>query len=1782
MAALRLFGMVYQVDSTAHDHSLGDATLRLQILNSAVVRVWIDGEFAGLVFKGLGFDIPCTVTGSDIHLSPGNVTWSGAVDLKISGVTTALGFTHITAPAPHPDFGVMFVTPQATMFRSAMAKAGTGFLNYSVWKLDWTSVLMAPDADGGTVEIWPQGGTPSLTIKERFGSAPSDPLVIQEMPVERLRLMDGAFEVMFWPASGAIYLNADVLDPTRKLDSEANGFHFQHVVSEAHLVGRFEFSGGMWQNGGWSVLPAERGGALRLAAPVLQDEHGHPLIFSVRDRLPLSGRQGHNKPVPDPQGETNQALVIGNPNKEFRVSATMETVDPFALYAASRKPAQLKNQRLQAPYWVAGRRTPLQNKRPREILGFAANAVLALDSPTVQGAAGSRAPHQVTLGFRPVRDVARRLRFVFPTVEVPLQMNGPQATIFSMDLPEQSAFVSKDGIKSLIVSRRIAKAAAPSVVLPLLDAKWAFSDLGSSAIAGDGIAEHGARWLNELDKAARDAFPKANPTNYEHAEGLRVQPNLLPLQRMIASAPTTSRLPDGSTDSRAVGLSPTVLATAEEIANLVVTSTAWAPPASATHAQFLFGGPASASAKALAAPGSSAAPDDPFQKAAAALAAGRVAFEGPLEEFFWFWVGEPLGNPPTDWREARAELWDYLVGRRPSLPAPDDWSFDDLLEASERLESAREALANNPPDILGFDIYDDALQESSPDEILELLDPDRGTGLLDRLLQYAYAPPSMELANRAIAALGSKTFENSPLRKTLENFITDKLADAVATYFKGSNAPGSIFAELLQGLPPIFETAQMIWRNRDQLTGEMQEQLLDLAARYGAELTHEVYAELLKQAGDAEIFAQILRDHGLPLMRLADLAGEPPDYMIVSRRLRRPLSGDPSSDPSRLHPIDRVAALWNHRFDFCRFGGGKAWDMFLDDQTTLIVKLGGERGFFEILQEATNSYADTGRSDPFSLDPGQGANPVETFIELLPDELQRKEWRGALIINPKIDLERDPVLKNLCGFSHISARFAAIGGRAPEGLPVDLDVWGRIEKVAEADGWTTSDGKHLSTKGPNWGGADVAWSLIRFSATVKGTTILSADIAYRLDIRELFGRRFDWDPITVAGTLPPTTGSTTGNPRDFTFAATFDTPMSLSVQVAFIDKVKLNGIRVGSHDGDTTLDIDADLICSDSDIGSFRFEAPKSLKLSDFRIRIPEVEGGRSIAMGLLRALSFDLGAIRFPIGDARRVTLAGLDIRPVNVGLLRGKADEIRSRLRVETVPLQEPDFINEAADKRYGYPYIDTRVEFGRTPALDGAGQFALVARTGVPVTASNDPRQLPTLGKPGVGLASLSGRDLKISLFRLVTIEFESIDAGVFELSSGKKAGAIWADGFNLSLLSWSLFKKEDDPAKRKARTLVYAHDTTDEKNRGFLAWYASPGAAEGFFKLQWLLLGQNIRLEPTLDNALTSLTGADLSNEIKAIQGLKEKDKLKFELDRKYGWRFGVRFELGELFKPCALLFQDGVYYGIRLGGPIAKLITGQDDISLAYIPGETPLLDRFRVSMRIAALDMMGVMESGEMALEWSPAWDFLIDAGQPWRGPNGYMWERAFSMPMGAYEAKFGFFVEKRTSVKSPEGLPPAPSGSTYITLSAGAGFYFGYVFSTPKSIAWVRAGIGVFGVMVGSATLRAPEKIGTNPLALLKTSLAKLSVTGVLGIYAYGEGGVDVWILSARFRVSAQAFVEVTLVYIPNARSYLSYDATLAAAYSASVRVGSGWFSWTFSVSGAVQMRISGNASFG
>ena len=174
------------------------------------------------------------------------------------------------------------------------------------------------------------------------------------------------------------------------------------------------------------------------------------------------------------------------------------------------------------------------------------------------------------------------------------------------------------------------------------------------------------------------------------------------------------------------------------------------------------------------------------------------------------------------------------------------------------------------------------------------------------------------------------------------------------------------------------------------------------------------------------------------------------------------------------------------------------------------------------------------------------------------------------------------------------------------------------------------------------------------------------------------------------------------------------------------------------------------------------------------------------------------------------------------------------------------------------------------------------------------------------------------------------------------------------------------------------------------------------------MHWLLLARNFDPCKQVKDALLA-PNKPLNNR----PDIGNTDQLFAKLDKDNSWLFGFAFSLSSLFKDCAFVLHEKSYYGIRLGGDVAKLLTGEEVIALAYIPGENPELSRFRTEFRCPALDMIGDLRSGLMALEWAPNWDFVLDFGFPWRVPAGYEWSRAFSMPVGVYEAQFGFFYRE-------------------------------------------------------------------------------------------------------------------------------------------------------------------------
>lgn len=1774
MAALSIFGLDLSIQAGGSvQHQVPGLSARFTLDAAATqLALDLDGRSGAVTFQAVQASAPCVISNGRVVMQENlNLASTGTITLQIGP-----GSFDATALGASVQGDVLRFKHDASLAGDLAQIPGhplSGLLSFERLQY-WTTSLLELDLLRGTAELLAQDDRPRALLRDQFGGMPTSARVDQFLRILGVRLGSASPVLLLAPRTGALFLNADILDPTAELDAFENGLLFQHVVAEARLEADLAPIANGWQIPQWWAAPVTE--RFVLAAPSLKDEHGHPLILSVGARVPVAKRTGALKP--ERTGRLNQALVLGFADKAFETGVELISIDPIEAYASPRLPGDLEADRtLKPPYWLRDTRALSSPRRPHEVAGWSSNGAIRT------GGSHERGPLPCVLSLNPVRLPATDLLFVEATLSF-----ETSAMQLLADLPERSTLL-RTGDAAPPMRRYRAQGNGRQVALPLCDIRWALADLAGPQQdpAVQPLATTVQSWPTRLDAALRQGFDATPDDAYTHTEGHRASGPSQPFARLIAAPPATTmragrRLaaafmpgetelarPDTAKTGSTMGARTLAEAATSVRAAMAPAKTAFASTTPATA--FLFGG----SRNQL-----------DIHDAALLLDDARSALAPHIESFFAFWAGHdvPAALGADPW-PARRALRKYLVGEPSRLPEPEDWTGENLVEASARLETASAMLGRSPPGVLGFEEYSELLDGAMPDEVAELRDPASENGILSRLFQYAFAPPSLDVLKRAAAAIWSEKPADvlAQHMTVLQQVVGQELVTALKDRFAGALKPSGLIAELLQGLSPLIAQVELIWRDHKSFDTPIVELFDDLNSRYGPLFTPEVYAAVLADEIDAAALLEALRDIGLPLTRLADLSFEPPDYLVISRRTR---NAGVAGDTDSLHPVDRIAALWNHRFDFCNMGTGKAWDMFLDDDTTLIVKLGGERSLDAILAEAHQAYAAPGRPDPFGLALSIETNdPVAAFLGQLAGELREPAWRGVLIVNPTIDLGRDPAVSTLCGLPHIAGLYAAVGGHTPTALKgVDLDIWGRIERHALPESWTDAQGSTV----PGWGSADVGWSLTKFDATIRNTTILSGEIAFQLDVVELFGRRDLGRPkITVSGVLRALDAPTSGAARDFTFGATFETPCTLKIDVAFLKELQLRGIRVGSHDGATTLDIDADLACREwKFMEGVEFEPPDGpVRLSDFRIRLPAVADGLSIPMGIRRALAFDLGAIRFPVTKERQLRIAGLEIKPVGIGMIRDQREAILQRLSDETMPGVVPDMPNPG---RYAYPYLDTRISFGNGPELGGGGQLGLVARAGVPVS---DPGTTPH--GPGLGIASLEGRNLELSLFRLMTISADKVVVKVIPLldpDSGvggspavttpeERVGVVSIKNFNLRLLSWSLFDKNDD------RQLIFAQKTQTGGGRGMLAWYASGSEPTGFFRLHWLLLTRNFDPgEEVLHALITPGTAADVPKERQVIAGILSPppdQRLRARIRTDDPWLFGIRFDLGELFKPCALVLHDKHYYGIRLGGLVPKMLTGEEELNFAYIPGPEPALDRFRTSFRCAAFDLLAEMRSGVMALEWSPCWDFLIDCGQPWRGPQGYAWERAFSMPVGTYEAKFGFFIERRTSLAPPPFLP-ANQGK-YVTFSAGAGFYLGYRFELSAGIAWVRAGIGVFGVLIGSATLKLPRDADAgNPLALLKGSLAQFHVVGVVGIYAYGEGGVDVWILSARFRVSAQAFVEVTLSYVPSGRSMIAWDAMLSAHYSASVRVGSGWFSWTFSVSGAVEMRISGRAAFG
>ncbi|TMW70787.1 hypothetical protein FG147_10995 [Thauera sp. UPWRP] len=865
MAALSIFGLDLSIQAGGSvQHQVPGLSARFTLDAAGTqLALDLDGRSGAVTFQAVQASAPCVISNGHVVIQESlNLASTGTITLQIGP-----GSFDATAMGAIVQGDVLRFKHDASLAGDLAQIPGhplSGLLSFERLQY-WTTSLLELDLLRGTAELLAQDDRPRALLRDQFGGMPTSARVDQFLRVLGVRLGSTSPVLLLAPRTGALFLNADILDPTADLDAFENGLLFQHVVAEARLEADLAPIANGWQIPQWWVAPVTE--RFVLAAPSLKDEHGHPLILSVSARVPIAKRTGALKA--ERTGRLNQALVLGFADKAFETGVDLISIDPIKAYASPRLPGDLEADRtLKPPYWLRDTRALSSPWRPREVVGWSSNGAIRT------GGSHERGPLPCVLSLNPVRLPTTDLLFVEATLSF-----ETSAMQLLADLPERSTLL-RTGVAAPPMRRYRAHGNGRQVALPLCDIRWALADLAGPQQdpAMQPLATTVQSWPTRLDAALRQGFDATPDDAYTHTEGHRASGPPQPFAHLIAAPPATTmragrRLAAAFMPGETELARPDTAMTGSTMgAKTLAGATASVRAAMAPATAFLFGG----SRNQL-----------DIHDAALLLGDARSALAPHIESFFAFWAGHdvPAALGADPW-PARRALRKYLVGEPSRLPEPEDWTRDDLVEASARLETASAMLGRSPPGVLGFEEYSEMLDGAMPDEVAELRDPAGENGILSRLFQYAFAPPSLDVLKRAAAAIWSEKPADVLARHmaVLQQVVGQALVTALKDRFAGALKPSGLIAELLQGLSPLIAQVELIWRDHKSFDTPIVDLFDDLNARYGPLFTPEVYAAVLADEIDAAALLEALRDVGLPLTRLADLSFEPPTSRVRSPR----------------------------------------------------------------------------------------------------------------------------------------------------------------------------------------------------------------------------------------------------------------------------------------------------------------------------------------------------------------------------------------------------------------------------------------------------------------------------------------------------------------------------------------------------------------------------------------------------------------------------------------------------------------------------------------------------------------------------------------------------------------------------------------------------------------------------------------------------------------------------------------------------------------------------------
>lgn len=881
-------------------------------------------------------------------------------------------------------------------------------------------------------------------------------------------------------------------------------------------------------------------------------------------------------------------------------------------------------------------------------------------------------------------------------------------------------------------------------------------------------------------------------------------------------------------------------------------------------------------------------------------------------------------------------------------------------------------------------------------------------------------------------------------------------------------------------------------------------------------------------------------------VRLADLRVEPPQYLVFGNAISSAIP------PAQVQVYKNwLRKIFGERFKLCDLGNKKAWTFTLANDSIIVIKLGNEFTIGEILTQIEDSNRKDGIG-PFGTRPGQ-LESLAKLTELIHPEISIREWRGIYVFNPVADVSADELLNDLCGRSQFKMIYAAVGGEKPPTFPnADLDIYARIQLDREA---IPVDSAKAEEK-------EVALSLVKFDATIRNTVLTAGEVEFELLLRNLFGQQQEAKKIMIRGTLP-SRAETTGT-RDFEFSAWLPNPLQIDLEIAFLDSFILNGIKAARRNGESVLEIDAQLELrdfTDDELGSV-LQTGEEIILNNLRIVIPKAV--ESIKMGLARLLRFDWPAVETLIRKPRTLNFFGIEVTPTGIGVIHKDPAVFDNLTQNGFWVVREPTM---NSDSRY-FIYFRLTVNFGKLPILGGGGNNGLILNGILGFTFDKG-----AIDGPFWLLYGVRGTDVVIDLFRFIVLEAKRLEVGKFKVGEETATG-LYLEEAKLKILNWDVL------GERGVLDFLFLHNDLDQVNpttpkNAFLAHLSNEeGIGSDFFKVFWLLCTHNLTVKEAILNALLTPRSAEDFGRVlettKIVNGDWSDSKAVHELTNieftdQESWLFGAGFSMAGILDACSVILHDQHFYGVMMASsqPWFELLFGTDKFSLSYMPGARRELDRFRTEFQLAGLNFFGDLKSGLVALEATPNRDFLFDFGFPWRTGNTYLWHRTFSLAQGIYETRFGFYFEKRTDITL--------NGDQTLSFAAGVALSYGYRVAAYSPFAWAEAGISVTAILTGKITFRLPERASTKELS---KALHSIEVVGVIGIYAYARGGINYWILTAEIRAEVVAALAGRLLYIPNGNSSLTFDATLFVHFSASCCLKLGFFK--------VRIKISGTLSYG